>query len=148
VASVEHTFLFREGLWRAEGEYWDGTGSLTAVEGQAQVRHYPDKWVYEAVLRTMTAQPRETKTLYEIHPLAPGNLATTWTSKSAALGTLRGRFLVVGDAILSAYESATGRYRGQDTILARDERRYSARGALFDGGKLLTAWAVELFRLA
>jgi hypothetical protein len=54
---------------------------------------------------------------------------------------------VVGDAILSAYESATARYRGQDTILRRDERHYSARGALFDGGRLISAWAVEL-RLA
>ena len=54
---------------------------------------------------------------------------------------------MVGDVILSAYESATGRFRGQDTILRRDERHYSARGALFDGGKLISAWAVEL-RLA
>jgi hypothetical protein len=50
-------------------------------------------------------------------------------------------------AILSAYESATGRYRGQDTISRRDDRHYSARGALFDGGKILSAWSFEL-RLA
>jgi hypothetical protein len=37
--------------------------------------------------------------------------------------------------------------RGQDTIVRRDDRHYSARGALFDGGKLSSAWAVEL-RLA
>ncbi|OFZ96417.1 MAG: hypothetical protein A2Z64_02090 [Betaproteobacteria bacterium RIFCSPLOWO2_02_67_12] len=57
---------------------------------------------------------------------------------------MRGRFLILSDAILSSYESATGRYRGQDTLLQRDERRYSARGALFDGAKLLSAWSVEL----
>jgi hypothetical protein len=77
----------------------------------------------------------------------PRLFATAWTSKSATLRSLHGRFLVVGDAILSAYESATARYRGQDTILRRDERHYSARGALFDGGRLISAWAVEL-RLA
>ena len=76
--------------------------------------------------------------------MAAGNFSTPWTSKSASFGTLHGRFLVVGDAILSAYESATGRYRGQDTLLWRDDRRYGARGALFDGGKLLSAWAFEL----
>ena len=54
------------------------------------------------------------------------------------------RFIVVGDAILSAYESATGRYRGQDTILRRDERHYSARGTALDGGKILSAWSFEL----
>ena len=98
-------------------------------------------------MRTRGARPAEHRTVYEIQPLVPGNLATGWTSKSASLGSLHGRFLVVGDSILSAYESATGRYRGQDTILRRDERHYSARGALFDGGKLISAWTVEL-RLA
>lgn len=143
---MEHTFLLRPGLWRAEGEFFDGLGNLTGVEGSAEVRHYPDKWIYEGVLRTLTATPQETRTLYEIHPFAAGALATHWLSNSPALGTLRGRFLIVGDAILAAYESATGRYRGQDTLLQRDERRYSARGALFAGARLISAWSVELLR--
>jgi hypothetical protein len=143
---AEHTFLFHEGLWRAEGEFFDGAGVRTSVEGEAQIRHYPDKWVYEGTLRTHAATPAEHRTVYEIHPFAPGNLTTPWTSKSVALGTLNGRFIVLGDSILSTYESATGRFRGQDTILQRDKRRYSARGALFDGGKLASAWAIELAR--
>jgi hypothetical protein len=98
------------------------------------------------VLRTQTSTPAEHRALYEIQPFAPGNIATPWTSKSASFGTLHGRFILLGDAILSTYESATGRYRGQDTILRRDERRYSARGALFDGGKLVSAWSFELTR--
>jgi len=145
--SVEHIFLFREGLWRCEGEFLDATGKLTRVAGEAQIRHYPDKWVYEGALRTATTPPVEHRTVYEIQPMAPGNFATPWTSKSASFGTMHGRFMIVGDAILSAYESATGRYRGQDTISRRDDRHYSARGALFDGGKILSAWSFEL-RLA
>ena len=144
---LDHTFLFKEGLWRSEGEFSDALGKLTAVQGEAHIRHYPDRWIYEGVLRTLASQPVEHRTVYEIQPLAPGNFATPWTSKSPSFGTLHGRFIVVGDAILSAYESATGRYRGQDTILRRDERHYSARGAIFDGGKLLSAWSFEL-RLA
>jgi hypothetical protein len=141
---VEHTFLLKEGLWRSEGEFSDGAGNRTAVTGEAQIRHYPDKWVYEGVLRTATSQPAEHRTVYEIAPIAAGAFATTWTSKSASLGTLHGRLILVGDAILSAYESATGRYRGQDTILRRDDRHYSARGALLEGARILSAWAVEL----
>jgi hypothetical protein len=144
---VEHTFLLKEGLWRSEGAFLDGTGKSIAVQGEAHIRHYPDKWVYEGVLRTATVPPVEHRTVYDIQPLAAGNYATPWTCKSASFGTLHGRFIIVGDAILSAYESATGRYRGQDTILRRDEKHYSARGALLDGGKILSAWSVEL-RLA
>ena len=141
---VEHTFLLKEGLWRSEGEFLDGAGKRTAVAGEAHIRHYPDKWVYEGVLRAATVPPTEHRTVYEIQPMAPGNFATPWTSKSAAFGTLHGRFILVGDAILSAYESATGRSRGQDTILRRDERHYSARGTVLDGGKILSAWSFEL----
>ena len=140
----EHSFLLQEGLWRCEGEFLDAAGKRTAVSGEAHVRHHPDKWIYEGILRTGTTPPVEHRTVYEIQPMAPGNFATPWTSKSVSFGTLHGRFIVVGDAILSAYESATGRYRGQDTILRREERRYSARGAMFDGGKLLSAWSFEL----
>lgn len=134
----------KEGLWRSEGEFIDGAGNRMAVAGEAHIRHYPDKWVYEGVLRTAASQPVEQRTVYDIQPLAPGNYATTWTCKSASFGTLHGRFIILADAILSAYESATGRYRGQDTILRRDEKRYSARGALLDGGKIISAWSVEL----
>ena len=141
---TDHSFLFKEGLWRSEGEFIDGAGKRIAVSGEAHIRHHPDKWIYEGVLRAATVPPTEHRTVYEIQPMAPGNYATPWTSKSPSFGTLHGRFVVVGDAILSAYESATGRYRGQDTILRRDERNYSARGAMFDGGKILSAWSFEL----
>jgi hypothetical protein len=47
---MEHTFLFKEGLWRVEGEFLDGTGNRISVEGTAHIRHYPDKWVYEGTL--------------------------------------------------------------------------------------------------
>jgi len=144
MAEVAHTFLLKEGLWRSEGEFVDGAGKVTAVQGEADIRHYPERWVYEGVMRTAAKPPVEHRTSYEIQPMAPGNFATTWTSKSTSFGTLHGRFIIVGDVVLSAYESATARYRGQDTIIRRDDKRYSARGVLLDGGKILSAWRVEL----
>jgi len=139
-----HSFLLKEGVWRCAGEFLDDTGKRTAVVGEAHIRHYPDKWVYEGALRTVANPPVEHRTVYEIQPLAAGSFATPWTSRSANFGTLHGRFIVLGDAILSAFESATGRYRGQDTLLRRDDRHYSARGAMFDGGKILSVWHFEL----
>ena len=53
----DHTFLFKEGLWRSEGEFVDALGKRAAVQGEAHIRHYPDRWVYEGVLRTLTSQP-------------------------------------------------------------------------------------------
>jgi hypothetical protein len=144
MAEISHSFLLKEGLWKTEGEFVDATGKATAVQGEAQIRHHPDKWIYEGVMRSAGNPPAEHRTLYEIEPLAPGNFATPWTSKGATFGTLRGRFIFIGDVILSAYESATGRYRGQDTLIRRDEKRYSARGVMLDAGKILSAWRIEL----
>lgn len=142
--TVAHTFLVREGRWRAEGEFIDGFGTRTGVVGEAEVRHEPERWVSASVMRTTTPRPIESKSVYEIRPLVPGNLSTPWTSHSATAGAVSGRFLFLGDAIVSTWESATGRFRGTETLLMRDPSRYSARGALYDGGKLLSAWVVEL----
>jgi hypothetical protein len=51
MAEIEHTFLLKEGLWKAAGEFVDGMGKATAVQGEAQIRHNPDQWIYEGVMR-------------------------------------------------------------------------------------------------
>ena len=81
---------------------------------------------------------------YDIEPFAPGARSTHWTSSSAVLGTLRGRFVISGDAILSFYTNATGRYRGFECIQQHDEARYSVRGAVMEEDKVISTWALEL----
>jgi len=84
---------------------------------------------------------------YEIAPFSPGARSTHWSSENPALGALRGRFVLAGDAILSFYASPTGRYRGFECIQRRDDARYSVRGALLEEDKVLSSWALELARL-
>ena len=81
---------------------------------------------------------------YEIEPFAPGARSTHWTSTNPAVGALRGRFVLAGDAILSFYSSPTGRYRGFECLQQRDADRYFARGTFLDEDKVLSAWAFEL----
>ena len=52
--------------------------------------------------------------------------------------------MIAGDAILSFYANATGRYRGFECIQQRDEGRYSVRGAMMEEDKVLATWALEL----
>ena len=106
---MEHTFLLLEALWRTEGEFFDGTGNRAQVEGQASIRHYPEKWIYEGSLRAVGARPVEHRTIYEIQPLAPGNLATGWTSSSASLGSLLAFTTAANRASRSAPDSTTAR---------------------------------------
>ena len=70
--------------------------------------------------------------------------STHWSSTNPAIGALRGRFVLAGDAILSSYSSPTGRFRGFECIQRFDEGRYSVRGTLLDEDKVLSSWALEL----
>jgi len=111
------------------------------------VRHEPNRWLFEAVQRLRGDPARVQHNRYEIVPFSPGARSTHWTALNPAIGALRGRFVVAGDAILSFYASPTGRYRGFESIQQRDRVRYSVRGSLLEEDKLLSSWALELTRI-
>ena len=112
------------------------------------MRHEPGRWLFEAVLRLRGDPARIQHNRYEIEPFAAGSRSTHWNSVNPAIGALRGRFIVSGDAILSMYSSPTGRYRGFECIQQqRDPRRYTVRGSLLDEDKVISTWAIELTQL-
>ncbi len=81
---------------------------------------------------------------YEIEPWTPGALSTHWTSTNPAIGALRGRFVLAGDAILSFYASPTGKFRGYECIQQRGKSRYTVRGAMLDEDKIISTWSLDL----
>jgi hypothetical protein len=95
-------------------------------------------------MRLKAASSPEHRNVYEIEPFSPNAQSTHWSSEHPSLGALRGRFVVSGDAILSFYGSATGRYRGFECIQRRDATRYAVHGAMLEEDKVLSTWAVEL----
>ena len=111
------------------------------------MRHEPARWLFEAVLRLQGNPAQVHHNRYEIEPFSPGARSTHWTAANAAVGALRGRFVLSGDAILSFYASASGRYRGFESLQQLHERRYVVRGALLEEDKLISTWALELNRL-
>jgi hypothetical protein len=143
---VEHTFLFLPGTWRAAGEYRDASGLAAPVIGDTTIRHEERRWLFEGVLRVRGDRPALHHNRYEIEPFAPGARSTHWNSTNPAIGALRGRFVVSGDAILSSYTSPTSRYRGFECIQQRDAQRYTVRGTLLDEDKVVSSWALELNR--
>jgi hypothetical protein len=114
------------------------------VSGETTIRHENARWHFEGVLRVRGERPTLQHNRYEIEPLVPGARSTHWSSTSPTLGTLRGRFVLAGDAILSFYANPTGRYRGFECIQRRDKGRYSVRGAIMEEDKIISTWALEL----
>jgi len=137
----------KEGTWRAEGEYRDASGRAAPVAGETTIRHEEKRWLFEGVLRVKGDRPALHHNRYEIEPFSPGARSTHWSSINPAIGALRGRFVLSGDAILSFYSSPTGKYRGFECIQQRDAGRYSARGTLLEEDKVISTWALELSAL-
>jgi len=111
------------------------------------VRHEPNRWLFEAVQRLRGDPTRVHHNRYDIEPWSEGARSTHWTALNPAIGALRGRFILAGDAILSLYASPTGRHRGMECIQQRDPSRYSVRGSLLEEDKVISTWALELTRL-
>jgi len=137
----------KEGTWRAEGEYRDASGRAAPVTGETTIRHEDKRWLFEGVLRVKGDRPALHHNRYEIEPFSPGARSTHWSSTNPAIGALRGRFVLSGDAILSFYSSPTGKYRGFECIQQRDAGHYSARGTLLEEDKVISTWALELTAL-
>ncbi len=141
---MAHSFLFREGAWRAAGEYRDGGGTATAVEGELRVRHETGRWVSESVMRVKSNPPQEHRNRTEVVPFSAGAQSTHWSGENPAIGSLNGRFVLAGDAILSFYASATQRYRGFECMQQEDAKHYSVHGAMLDQDKVISTWVLEL----
>ncbi len=142
-----HTFLFREGLWTAEGEYVDEAMNRASLEGEMRITHDADVWLNEGRMLIDRGGKRiGVENLYRIIPFAEGSDFTTWESFNPALGTLRGHFIVIGNAILSSCTSADSRYTGTEFLLQESADRYINRGALFSASGKISSWSITLIK--
>lgn len=145
---MRHTFLLDEGNWKAAGRYFDADAKATEAEGEMRIVHRDTIWINEGSMRLLKDPPVTATNRYEIVPIAADADFTTWTSANVALGSLRGQFVLVRDAILSSYESSKAGYRGIETLLRQSDERYIARGALFKSNIKISSWAMTLTRQA
>ncbi len=142
-----HTFLFEEGLWAASGEYVDEAMNRAALEGETRVTHRPGQWLNEGRMRIeLGGREVVIENRYRVVPFAGGADFTRWESDNPALGTLRGHFIIVGNAILSSCTSADLRHTGTEFLLQEAPERYVNRGALFSAGGRISSWSVILSR--
>jgi len=60
---------------------------------------------------------------------------------------LIGKFMIIGDTVLSSYISENGIYSGTESLFKIDESTYLNRGFAFNGENKLSSWEVKLERL-
>jgi hypothetical protein len=144
---MRHTFLFEEGVWRAEGTYIDGSNTSLRAEGFITITHTPERWINEGALRLLLEKPIEFQNRYEIVPFEEGHDFTTWNSFNPVIGELKGRIVIVDDSLISVYRSDNEEYSGSEYLLQVNERVYANRGFAFKENDKISSWAVSLTRV-
>jgi len=139
--------LFQEGIWIARGNYFDDSDRALTLEGMTRIMHLEALWINEGEMEIKAGDnPIKIYNRYEIVPFREGRYITTWESPNPDLGILLGRFIIVGDTIISTCRSKTGEYSGTEMILKASDAHYKNRGVLFKGSDKLSSWSVDLRR--
>lgn len=144
---MKHTYIFEEGNWKASGLYYDHEANQVKVFGETTIKHRKDEWVLDGFMELKLETPIRFFNKYSILPMPIGKDYTKWTSENPALGKLIGKFMIVGDTILSVYISENGIYSGSESLFRIDENKYLNRGFAFNGENKLSSWEVTLERV-
>ncbi len=142
-----HTYLFKPGLWRADGDYFDAAGNAYPVEGECRVTHADTLWTHESRMRIVGNESTVFRNDCRITPFCEERDATSWSAASDALGKLTGRMVRAGDAILSLYRSEDSEYAGTEFWFRISGILYRNWGTLFRGGDKLSSWTIRLNRV-
>jgi hypothetical protein len=144
---ISHTYLFKAGLWRAEGTYFDESGKAYPVEGESRITHRNALWYNENDMKMSGSEDIAFSNDYEIVPFHQDRDLTVWTSSNDALGKLSGEFVLAGDAILSLFRSEDGAYTGTESLLRISDIAYRNWGTLLSGRHKLSSWMIRLNRV-
>jgi hypothetical protein len=144
--NTRHTFLFEPAVWRAEGTFFDAADQAVPLVGETRVTHIESGWRNEGRVRVLTNPPLIIENRYNIIPFTPGRDTTSWVSVNPALGQLSGRFILVGESILSLFESKTGEHKGVEVLIKESDESYRGRGALLARGGKVSSWLLTLTR--
>jgi hypothetical protein len=90
--------------------------------------------------------PTEFVHAYWIEPPAPDSSSMRWAFESATFGTLRGRFAVIGQSILSVYGCETSGYHGSEHLGQIDADHYRSAGLLLLKDQIIYSWQILLER--
>ena len=137
-----HAALFSTGSWKASGCFFDEKENATLAEGHTQIFRCSRHWFIRSSF--LLSDGRKIENVYQVEALGGG--VAEWTSRSSLLRECRGKFLVLGDLILSTFRSEDGQFSGLETLRKLDDSHYRNRGQLFFSKHKHSSWSFEFRR--
>lgn len=144
---TKHTYLFEEGTWSVSGSYCDSENNDLEVKGENQIKHNEDKWLLDDYFELQNMTKTHIQSKYKVTPVSKDSEFTFWESEHPDLGTLLGRVMVVGNTIMSMYQSESRLYAGTEVLEKINDNKYHARGFNFNGDEKLSSWNITLERV-
>ena len=146
---MEHTFLFQEGRWVANGNYTDEKNDRRPATGSTEITHTEHGWINAGSMMMLAATGLVTfENRYEITPFEEGKEFTKFKAENPALGSLSGRLVIVGDSILAVSSSRDGSVIAAEYLRMLSDDAYENRGFVLKGGQKIGAWELDLHKEA
>ncbi len=140
---VKHTYFYATLDWRARGTYYNPDGSEDPLYGQVSIRKMSEEWSLTGFLEVRKKNPVRYTNDYKIYP-STDKTTLSWTSYNPTFGTLNGTYEIVGESIISLYQSEDGVYSGTEVLTWKDDFTYYNVGVAFCNGKKMSSWTATL----
>lgn len=142
---MEHTYLFTNAVWRAEGVYHNADGTATPLTGRSVVVREGTAWTLTSYMDVASEPPVRYENSYEIRTTVnPAQL--DWISHNPALGTLTGSFIALPGIITSSYVVPDSPYSGSEMLMQVDMDTYKMQGVFNRDGEPESWWEGRLIR--
>lgn len=140
---MEHTYLFKNACWRAEGFYHIGENKTAPLTGGVTLTRTGETWTLTGFMDVAFDEPMHMENTYEIRETVnPMELA--WTAQNPTLGTLEGAFVVLPGIITSSYTAPDGVHSGSEMLMQVSETEYKMQGVLNEHGDPTCWWEGRL----
>lgn len=139
---MNHTFLWREGVWQASGIFYDEKQKPIQATGRMEVSHLKDAWIAESFLEMDLNETLRITNRYKINPPSEETTAASWTALNMALGPIKGNFAIVGDSIFSLFQTQGGQ-NGSEYYRKINDNHYHNKGFLLEDGKVISSWEID-----
>ena len=136
---MNHTYFFVTQNWKADGTYYDEKGNDCPLHGEVSIIHSAKQWTLTGFLEVRFTQPVRFTNDYTIKH-SENSSTLLWESYNPALGTLKGKFEIIGDSIISHYISEDGVYSGTETLVLKSPTEYYNAGVSFCRGQKMSSW--------
>lgn len=141
---MKHSYIFKEGNWKAIGIYHNYEEKKIDISGNATIKHFNDQWFLDSLIELELENPIRFFQRHTITPKDSNKNFTLWTAENSSLGKLTGKFVIFEDEILSFYNTVVGNYSGVENFHKINENKYICRGVLFNRDFKMSSWEISL----